>query len=236
MKPTALYEVINATWPAAGISHAGGCVIRKGADGGSRVSAATLNGTLDLPAAEAAMRGLGQTPLFMIRDGDDAFEATLADAGYAIMDPVNIYMAPVESLVQTPPPVSFFTVFPPLQAQADIWAEGGINAARLAVMDRAPMPKSTFLGRTNDRPAATAFAAIYDGCVMLHALETAPRDRRQGVARNMMGGIAKWGQTHGADQFALLVTQANVGANALYASLGMTVVGHYHYRIKREQT
>jgi hypothetical protein len=31
-----------------------------------------------------------------------------------------------------------------------------------------------------------------------------------------------------------VVAQDNAGGNALYASLGMTPVGHYHYRIHPE--
>jgi len=46
-----------------------------------------------------------------------------------------------------------------------------------------------------------------------------------------MRQAAHWAQTHGAAWMAVLCTQANAGANGLYASLGMQVVGQYHYRI-----
>ena len=39
-----------------------------------------------------------------------------------------------------------------------------------------------------------------------------------------------WAQDNGAETLALLVTEANAGARALYASLSMGVVGQYHYR------
>ena len=64
-----LYGVIDATWAPAAMTQAGPWTIREGQGGGQRVSAATANGPVteaDLPQAEAAMRALGQTPLFGI--------------------------------------------------------------------------------------------------------------------------------------------------------------------------
>jgi ribosomal protein S18 acetylase RimI-like enzyme len=48
----------------------------------------------------------------------------------------------------------------------------------------------------------------------------------------MMRKAAAWAQDHGAKRFLVLVTAANAEANALYSSLGMRIVGHYHYRSK----
>jgi ribosomal protein S18 acetylase RimI-like enzyme len=67
---------------------------------------------------------------------------------------------------------------------------------------------------------------------MLHAIEVSPAQRRQKVAVNMMGTAAKWAQNHGAKRFSLVTTLQNAGSNALYTSLGMQTVGHYHSRIK----
>lgn len=227
------FAAIDATWPAARITQAGPWTIRAGQGGGSRVSAATLDGPFDaLDRAEAAMRDLGQTPLFMLRDGEDALDARLDDAGYVIKDPVNIYAAPVADLLADVPPVTAFTVWPPLQAQRDIWADGGIGAARLAIMHRAPAPKTTLLGRLHDTPAGTLFAAIHNGCAKIHAVEIAEGFRGQGLGRHMTRAAARWAAGQGADTVALLTTRANAAANGLYASLGMEVVGQYHYRIK----
>ena len=101
-------------------------------------------------------------------------------------------------------------------------------------MHRAAAPKTTVLGRMNDTPAGTAFAAIHHGTAMLHAIETAAAFRRQGMARHMIRALAHWAQDQGAQTVALLVTRANTDANALYTSLGMALVGQYHYRIKED--
>ena len=236
--PTAaeLYDVIEGTWPPANRTTVGPFIIREGQGGGSRVSAATGPADeTDLPLAEEAMRALGQPCQFMIRDGEADFDAVLAGKGYRIKDPVTLYAAPIDRIAtHRPPPVTTFEVWPALAIQADIWAEGGIGSERMAVMERADCPKTTILGRINDTPAGTAYVGISNGIAMFHALEVAQRFRRQGLAAHMIRAMAFWARENGAKHFALVVTEANVGANALYASLGFDVVGHYHYRILPE--
>lgn len=233
-----LYAVVEGTWPAASKRSLGPWTIRLGGSGGSRVSAATAEQSVtdaDLPKAEAAMRDAGQIPLFMIREGDDALEAMLAAHGYVIKDPVNIYAAPVAAMAtRRPPPVTTFDVWPPLAAQVEIWAAGGVGPGRIAVMERARYPKTTILGRLNDRPAGTVFIGTAGNCAMIHALEIAAADRRQGLARFMTQAGAFWAQAHGMKFLTLVTTQSNAGANALYTSLGMTLVGKYHYRTLTE--
>ncbi len=233
-----LYAVIDGTWPSVAKRAIGPWTIRVDGKGGSRVSAATAEGPVtarDLPQAEFAMREVGQTPLFMIREGEEDLDALLASHGYEIKDPVNLYAAAVADIAtERPPPVTAFTVWPPLAVQAEIWADGGIGQGRLDVMGRARAPKTTFLGRINDKPAGTVFAGIAADCAMIHALEIADDHRRQGLARHLTRAVAFWAQDEGADFLTLVTTQANAGANALYTSLGMTLVGQYHYRILPE--
>ncbi len=233
---TRLYRVIEATWPPATTKALGSFTLRDGAGGGKRVSSATVEGVItadDLPAAEDAMRAMGQAPLFMIRAGDAALDTLLATQGYDIIDPVNIYACPVGDLAALDlPRVSSFATWEPLAIMRDIWTQGGIGPERVAVMERAKGPKTGLFGRHDNRPAATGYAAIHDGIAMVHAIEVLPRDRRQGVGRHLMIQAARWAAQHDADQITVICTQANAGANALYASLGMRLVEHYHYRIK----
>lgn len=234
LTPETLYAVIEATWPPAAVSRVGPFVIRTGLGGGSRVSAATATGPFtaaDLPQAEAAMDALGQPRIFMIRQGETALDALLAERGYVVKDPVVGFAAPVAALAgQRPPPVSTFEVWPPLAIQREIWAEGGIGPARIAVMERVTGSRTTILGRVADTPAGCAFVACHGPHAMLHALETRGLHRRKGVAARMLTACAFWAEAQGASTFSLVVTQANIGAHALYASLGMVPVGQYHYR------
>ncbi|HHB80273.1 MAG TPA: N-acetyltransferase, partial [Aliiroseovarius sp.] len=206
-----LLDVCEATWPPAAQSQVGAWTIRKGAGGGQRVSAATENWPTteaDLPAAEAAMRALDQNPIFMIRPGEDHLDQMLAAHGYEVRDPVNIYAMPADELAAHGAALtSGIPAWPPLAIMRDLWAEGGIGPDRIAVMERAPMPKTTLIGRTEDKPAGAAFVGIHDGIAMLHALEVAPHMRRKGTGRNMLVRAAQWAREQGAHTFSLIVTR-----------------------------
>lgn len=231
---TATLALLDATWPAAAYSRAGGFTIREGLGGGSRVSAATTEAAFpqtDLVAAEAAQSALGQSPLFMIRNGQEALDRALEMRGYRVKDPVAIYAAATADLADpAPDPMAAFALWPPLEIMRDLWAEGGIGPARLAVMDRVTGPKTAIMARAKDRVSGTAFVAVDGAHAMLHALHVTAAQRRQGSAVNIMRKAALWAQDHGATELFLAVTKHNLAANALYASLGMRIVGQYHYR------
>lgn len=226
--------IVDGTWPAARYQQLGPFLLRQGQGGGSRVSATSRIGPVaeaDIDAAETAMQAMGQKRIFCLRPGDEALDEMLAARGYEILDPVNIYSCPVAQLTDQPvPPVTVFTLWEPLAIMREIWAQGGIGPARLAVMDRANGPKTGLLLRHRDQPAGTAYVAIHDGIAMLHALEIASAHRRQGLGQWAMRAAAFWALDNGADTLSVICTKANKGANALYRSLGMQVVGEYHYR------
>lgn len=229
-----LFDVIDGTWPAARYIEQGPWLLREGQGGGSRVSAASAQGPVDeadIAAAEAAMRDMGQTPLFMVRPGEEALDALLETRGYAVKDPVWAYACPVEALTDIPiPRVTILQVWEPLAIMREIWAAGGIGPERLEVMARVKGPRTGLLARYNDKPGGTAFVAIHEGVAMLHALEILPHQRQQGLGKWMMRGAAHWAAAQGAHTLSVVCTKANDGANALYSGLGMSVVGEYHYR------
>lgn len=235
MTPDRLAAVTGATWPPREAFPFGPFVLRDGAGGGKRVSAATATGPAvagDIAAAAERMRAMGQAPLFQLREGDAALDEALTEDGYAVVDPTVGWAGASAALAD--PALHRLAAIPcaaPLAIQAEIWAGGGIGPARLAVMDRAAGPKTFLLGRLGDRPVGTAFIAVHDGVAMLHALEVVNAARRQGVARKLMAGAANWALKQRAGTLCVLVTRANDGANALYASLGMEAVEGYHYRI-----
>lgn len=237
----AVAKAIAATWPPAATHASGPFAIPEGRGGGNRVSAARLqdiaaNGSevtpVDIGAVAARQSELGQEALFAVFGWQGPLDAALEAEGYRPRDATDMLCCSVERVAAAPPPVSCFDVWPPLAVQEEIWAEGGIGPARRAIMQRAEGPKTTLFGRIDDRPAGTAFLAVHDGIAMLHALEIAGRSRRKGLARTMVRAAAHWAAHQSATRFAALVTQANAGAQALYASLGLESVGQYHYRVK----
>lgn len=227
--PEQLFQTLEITWPSANITQKDGWTIRDGQSGGSRVSAAT--GLGDIDQAEKAMRDLGQHPLFMVRPSDDDLDAQLAARNYAVFDPVIAYAADVQKLAALDmPELAGIPCDQPLAIQKEIWAQGGIGDPRLAVMARAPNPKSYLIARHLGRPSGTGFIAIHNQIAMLHALEIDPSFRRQGVGKGTTIAAARWALSQGAHTLALVCTVANEGANALYQRLGMRSVTRYHYR------
>lgn len=228
------YAVVEATWPTAAKRQLGPITLREGQGGGSRVSAASVEGSAteaEIEAAEQAMRAMGQDCLFMIRDGQDDLDAQLGARGYRVKDPVNLWVCPIEKLMDVEiPRVTTFALWSPLEIQREIWIAGGIGMARQAIMERVSGPKAALLGRYDDKPAGAGFVAVHDGVAMVHALEILPHQRRRGMGVWMMRQAAFWAAEDGATEMAVLCTKENAGANGLYASLGMTNGGQYHYR------
>ncbi len=229
-----LHGALEATWPAHAYHTLGPWLLRDGRGGGRRASAATVQGPAkeaDLAPAEAAMRAMGQPPCFMIRQGDGPLDALLAQAGYEVIDPVAIYAAPLDKLaMDTPEPTASFHIWEPLAIQREIWETGGIGPTRVDVMHRTRGAKTALMGRKHGHAAATGFAAMQGGIVMVHALEVLAGYRRQGMARALMLEAARWAAPLGARHLAVVCTEANSAANALYASMGLRRIGRYHYR------
>lgn len=236
------FSVIDSTWPAARYERRGAWMLREGQGGGSRVSATTCEALLSDPeaeisAAEEAMTELGQALIFQIRPGEEAFDAMLKERGYVVKDPVTIYACSVDALCDVAiPRVTVLHIWEPLAIMREIWAEGGIGPERLDVMTRARGPKTSMLGRLKDKPGGVAFAAIHEGIAMVHAVEVLVHQRRSGMGRWFMRAAAFWARDNGAHTLSVMCTTANEAANALYSSIGMQVVGDYHYRFLNKET
>ncbi|MGA9411496.1 MAG: GNAT family N-acetyltransferase [Roseobacter sp.] len=230
---SALFEAIDATWPAARQFTSGPWVLRNGQGGGKRVSAATALQLVDpeeIALAEDQMRALAQPPLFMLRDADDALDRDLEQRGYKIVDPVVVLTCPITRLTDQPvPPVTTFVIWEPLAIMVEMWAAGGIGPARLEVMRRAKT-KTAILARNKQKPAGTAFVAVHENIAMVHAVEVLKAHRRQGIAGWIMRQAAFWAQEQGATQMAVLCTKANTAALRLYSGLGFETAAQYHYR------
>ncbi len=232
---THVFETIDATWPAAARIEAGPWTLREGRGGGKRASAATVRAPWqsdDLGAAEKAMRLMGQAPLFMIRPEDAALDAALEAEGYRLIDPVDVYAVDIDALCDRKlPRVSAFAIWEPLEIMREIWEAGGVTPERQRVMTRVKAPKTGLFGRVSDSPAGAGFCALHDGLAMAHALEITPEHRGKGLGGWMMRCAGLWARDAGARHMAVLATQANTRAQALYTSLKMEVIGRYHYRI-----
>ena len=237
--PQRFFDALDATWAPQEFQKSSPFKMRVGNGGGKRVSAATLEedsfNIKDIETISQDMLALGQDPLFMLKPGQEDFDQTLDKKGFSLVDPVTLYAIPAETLSkQVEPGLTSIPCALPLAAQKEIWALDDIGPARIEVMERSASPKTYLLGRHEDRIAGTVFVSCDREIAMLHALVVHPRARRQGMAKRLTLACAKWAKGQGADILALMATRENKPACALYESLGMTAVSHYHYRIKTE--
>lgn len=227
-------KALHATWPALRETINDPWILRDGAGGGKRASAITaLRDVTEAEIDEVITLSIseGTSPLFMIRPGDNALDNGLAKRSFDILDRSLIMAADLNTLtLPPPPPSSAFQCEAPLEIQREIWREGDVNDARQAVMDRVNLPKTWILGRAGDRPAGAAFAALHRGTVVVHAMCVSPAMQRLGVGRNMLSEALQWARDMNAERFSLMVAEANAPARKLYASVGLKVVGKYHYR------
>jgi len=226
----------DCCWPAKTTYNLGPWIIRCGKGGGKRVSAATRNGGFvvsDVILAEDAMRELSQPPMFRIYKDDEELDSALSKIGYSIIDPSTIYSCNINKIsTLNLPLVTAFTVWPPLHLMEEIWLSGGIGLERLAVMDRTMHPKTSILGRINNKASGCAFVSTYKNIATIHAVHVLPSSRRLGLGRYMLIAAANWAMERGCLYFSLISSDSNEKAKQLYTKLGMEPIGHYHYRIK----
>jgi N-acetylglutamate synthase len=229
---TEIFKTVDATWAPYAFHQQDGWLIREGAGGGQRVSAATLlpgSHAPDINVAASKMRALGQNPLFMIRTSDGVLDAMLNNMGYNIVDPVAVLVAHTQSLTANPPNRAHpIRIGDDLDVNAkNIWAMGGIDQPRLDVMARVSGPKTILTAGD----MGVAFAAAHNGIAMVHAVEVAKNQRRKGVAQALMYKAAGWARKQGCTWVAVLTVRANTPACTLYWQLGMKEAAAYHYRL-----
>lgn len=230
-----LFDTMDATWAPFAMHREGRFLLREGQGGGQRVSAASLTGegfdNADIEQAEAGMARLGQRSLFQLRPQDQELDAALAQRGYQIVDPVTLYVAETAALGRMDQrPESVLSGPIALEMMAKAWAKGGIERARIDVMNRVAVAKRYMLLRYDNRPAGAGFVAVNGDVAMLHALEVSPKARRQGIGRTATAFAGQWAGEQGAAWLALATVKENTGACALYESMGFEARTAYHYR------
>ena len=232
---SSIFETIDLTWPAKEFLELPEWKLRKSIKGGKRVSAVTAIGKSGIPAiqfVENTLEEWCQDKLFMIKAGENSLDEALKERGYCIVDPTNIWSISAEALsMQQIPPVTAFSIFPPLAIQRELWIANGIDASRIEIMDRVKTPKTSIFGRINAKPAASAFVAVSNKIAMVHALIVDHKFQRQGMGKHVMQKVGVWAHQQGAESVVVLCTKQNQSANNFYKILGMKVIGEYHYRL-----
>ena len=187
---TRIMAAVDATWPPAEYRHHGPWLLRRGAGGGQRVSAAsTEDQAAPIGPAIEGMAALGQPPLFRVTPDQAELDARLDQAGFRRHDPVALYAARADALDDgADHTVKVFRAATPLAITDEIWDAGGIGPDRRAVMARATGASVNLLARADDKPVGAAFVALDGDLAMIHAIEVSPEHRRKGGGALPEGG------------------------------------------------
>ena len=86
--------------------------------------------------------------------------------------------------------------------------------------------------RDGDRTVACARGSVAGGWAGVTAVEVDPAYRRRGLARVLLGAVARWGWSRGALSTYLQTAETNTPAQGLYLSSGF--VPHHRYDYVRE--
>jgi GNAT superfamily N-acetyltransferase len=96
-------------------------------------------------------------------------------------------------------------------------------------------PQAVFMLLKQDAEvAATGLGVVERGWMGVFCVVTVPALRRQGLASQVMHGLADWGKATGADQLYLQVMEDNPPALAMYDRLGFKKLYEYWYSSKTQ--
>lgn len=171
---------------------------------------------------------------------DTDLDRELARRGYHVDTPTLVLTAAAREVAVAATPVG---------GHGDVRTDSEPDAAWLAVYHyrgqelpsvaralllSAPLQVFASVRDAHGPASAVARGASSRGWTGITAMEVHPAQRRQGLARRLIGRLATWALDHGDDALYLQVAEANTGARALYESVGFSVHHGYHYRVAPE--
>jgi len=239
----------DAAWPAPARGRLGDWVLRA-ADGWSgRGNSALPVGDPGLPLGEAIeavvawYAGHGLTPMVNVplpyaQTLDDA----LAARGWPHRPPTQVMTAPLPAVLAAVPARPDLPEVRLREAPSDAWLaiaagrKGGLPGAALHLLIAVPQVRFAEVydhsgelvaiarGTVSEAPAARTSGSGWFGVFLV---EVVPAARRTGLARHVVGSLARWAAAEGATRAYLQVEERNTDAVALYASLGYTT--HHRY-------
>lgn len=166
---------------------------------------------------------------FPLSEPEDLDER-LAARGYVVHDPVTTLIKPVEP-VALPDDVQLGA------SPSDGWMRvylSNITPDRQpfasAILARVPAPCVFAEVMRGGETLATALGVLHEGAVIAECVGTSASARRQGAASTVMSALEAWGSAQGARTIGLQAVTTNMPAQGLYAALGYTAAGTYHYR------
>ncbi|WP_026209099.1 GNAT family N-acetyltransferase [Catelliglobosispora koreensis] len=215
--------------PAPDTAHLGDWLLRAAEGFTGRANSVLPLGDPGMPFSSAlaqveefyASRGLPpwiDVPLPLMRPVARALETN----GWKPLCTVLVRVIEMPALLAATPPgegVTFYTEPTPEMRSMIKGRRGGFPASAAHVLSAVPL--LTYGGYSvSSHVVAMARGTVTNGWLGYTFVETDPAARRRGLAREVMGAVARWGAENGARRAFLQVQDDNTAALALYDSMG----------------
>lgn len=219
---------VAGDWPAFEVEERDGWRLGTAEGVTKRANCALL---LDPEAAPRTItehyRERGLTPCAQIWPGQEAADARLAEAGYAVVEP-SLVLAREQDDRPAGPGTTEITSRP---------------TAAWSVLTGGPRAQATVVERILGQVEAgygVAPEGVGRGCAVVDgesvavcSMVTVPEARGRGVARGVLADLLCWAHEKGARRAYLCVVEDNTPARRLYEGFGFTPVSRYHNRVLR---
>ncbi|WP_067180336.1 GNAT family N-acetyltransferase [Microtetraspora niveoalba] len=233
--------LVDRAWPAPHRVAAGDWVFRHAGGVSKRANSVLALGeppdlAKAIDEAEAFYADLGHPCVFSIGGGaTPALDAELDSRGYRMVDPTLLMTrSSLEGLEGTDGPA---IVCDPSPEWSDTWwrVDGGRHPEGTEVSAKEWARR--ILTGVPAVYASLGAEAVGRGVLQgewlgIYCMAVVPEARRRGLGGAVLRGLLGWGREQGAEGAYLVVTEANLGARALYEREGFTVAGRYHYRVR----
>ncbi len=235
-----LERIMLATWPPLETAERSGWVL--GANGGftGRANSLTVidhhdgDDIADLISwMEAWYRDRGAVPAARITPISTGVGAALERTAYGWWRPgANVMAGDLGPLCAAAVSHGYEVVGAATADDAwlDVSGHDEFGRSVLSQMYDGVAPASFHATVTRDGEAvAIGRGVVADGHLAIYGMETVPEHRRRGLARTVIGALARWAADQGATRTTLQVEVGNDGAHALYERMGLSDIYEYSY-------
>lgn len=187
-----------------------------------------------LDGIEAAYHAWGIDAQFRVADvaGLSSIHRRLRALGYAPDQPTLVQVGTVSALLALPVADMAPADTRPNERWAAVYTAPGFDAVdgahRVQALSRSSHGVYAHVQRDGVSLAAGT-ASLSQGWASIHGMRTAPTARRQGLASQILRGLAAVAAQRGLERVFLQVEEGNTAALALYARAGFQSVWRYHY-------